>query len=49
MRQNRVFQIDDIILPLIDLGYRFQKPEGRLVFLGKVGILGVGIRIGYTF
>lgn len=40
-----------LILPLLDLGYRYQKPGGGFIFRGKVGIfsLGVGIGIGYAF
>ena len=44
-----VFHIDDIIVPFIDLGYRFQKPEGGFIFRGKAGILGIGLGIGYAF
>jgi hypothetical protein len=36
-------------LPLLDLGYRFQKPGGGFIFRGKAGILGVGIGLGYAF
>lgn len=37
------------IFPLIDLGYRYQKPEGGLIFKAKAGFLGVGLGIGYAF
>jgi hypothetical protein len=40
---------DAITLPIIDIGYRYQKPEGGLVFKAKIGILGVGFGIGYAF
>jgi hypothetical protein len=44
-----ICQIDGMALPFIDLGYRFQKPEGGVVFRGKVGILGVGVGFGFAF
>lgn len=37
------------VLPLVDVGYRYQKPEGGFVFKAKIGILGVGIGLGYAF
>jgi hypothetical protein len=40
---------DAITLPIIDVGYRYQKPEGGFVFKAKVGILGVGFGVGYAF
>lgn len=36
-------------LPLLDVGYRFQKPQKGFVFRAKVGILGIGIGLGYSF
>jgi hypothetical protein len=36
-------------LPLLDLGYRFQKPGNSFLFRAKAGILGVGIGLGYAF
>lgn len=36
-------------LPHLDLGYRFQKPEGGFLFRAKAGILGAGIGLGYAF
>lgn len=36
-------------LPLIDVGYRFQKPESGFLFRAKVGTLGLGIGLGYGF
>ena len=44
-----ICQIDGEALPFIDLGYRFQKPEGGLLFRGKVGILGIGVGLGLAF
>lgn len=36
-------------LPLIDFGYRYQKPEGGFIFKAKAGFLGIGIGLGYAF
>lgn len=36
-------------LPLLDLGYRFQKPGKSFIFRAKAGILGVGVGLGYAF
>jgi hypothetical protein len=35
--------------PILDLGYRYQKPEGGFLFKAKVGISGIGIGLGYAF
>jgi hypothetical protein len=37
------------LFPLLDFGYRYQKPEGGFIFKSKLGILGIGIGIGYAF
>lgn len=37
------------VLPLIDIGYRFQKPEGGVIFRAKMGSLGVGLGLGIAF
>ena len=37
------------VWPLIDLGYRYQKPEGGLIFKAKLGFLGLGVGLGYAF
>lgn len=47
-RDNRDM-VGYIVAPLIDLGYRFQKPEGGFIFRGKIGMLGIGIGLGYAF
>jgi opacity protein-like surface antigen len=39
----------NFVFPLVDLGYRYQKPEGGFVFRAKAGVLGVGIGLGYAF
>lgn len=36
-------------IPLVDLGYRFQKPESGFFFRAKVGVLGIGIGLGHAF
>jgi|SRR5690554_948099 len=36
-------------LPVIDLGYRYQKPGPGIFFRAKVGILGLGVGFGYGF
>lgn len=43
-------ELNDIfVLPLIDFGYRYQKPEGGFIFRAKAGFLGIGIGLGYAF
>jgi len=37
------------VLPLLDLGYRFQKPGKGFLFRAKAGILGIGVGLGYAF
>jgi len=37
------------VLALVDLGYRYQKPGDSLIFRAYVGILGIGLGIGYAF
>ncbi|MGB0950190.1 MAG: hypothetical protein ACPGU0_08825, partial [Marinirhabdus sp.] len=36
-------------IPLLDVGYRYQKPKGGFIFKAKLGISGVGIGLGYAF
>lgn len=35
--------------PLINIGYRYQKPKGGFIFRANVGIIGVGLSLGYAF
>jgi len=42
-------QNKEFIYPLLDLGYRYQKPEGGFLFKAKLGVLGLGIGLGYAF
>jgi len=44
-----VFLRDDSILPFLDLGYRFQELDGGIIFRGKIGFLGLGVGLGYSF
>ncbi|MCK5441322.1 MAG: hypothetical protein KAJ23_05495 [Maribacter sp.] len=37
------------VYPLLDAGYRYQKPGGGFIFKTKIGILGLGIGLGYAF
>lgn len=37
------------VLPIADLGYRYQKPEGGLIFRIRAGFLGIGFSLGYAF
>ncbi len=37
------------LMPLIDVGYRYQKPGSGLVFKAKVANIGLGIGVGYAF
>ena len=43
------FEKNVFVLPLIDIGYRYQKPKGGFIFKAKAGILGIGIGLGYAF
>ena len=36
-------------VPVVDLGYRFQKPGDGLFFRAKFGVYGLGIGLGYAF
>lgn len=38
-----------ITYPVLDLGYRYQKPGSSFIFKAKAGWLGVGIALGYGF
>ena len=40
---------DIVAYPLVDVGYRYQKPGGGFVFKAKIGLLGLGIGLGYAF
>jgi len=37
------------VIPLIDLGYRYQKPGSGFIFRARVGTYGVGIGFGAAF
>ena len=36
-------------LPILDLGYRYQKPDGGFLFKAKVGFFSIGLGLGYAF
>ncbi|TFH33515.1 MAG: hypothetical protein E4G95_09600 [Bacteroidia bacterium] len=36
-------------VPLLDFGYRYQKPGKGFLFRAKAGILGIGVGLGYAF
>ena len=40
---------DVFYLPILDFGYRYQKPAGGFLFKAKMGILGLGFGLGYAF
>ena len=44
-----IFLRDDSVLPFLELGYRFQELDGGIIFRGKIGLLGLGLGIGYSF
>ena len=44
-----IFLRDDSVLPFFELGYRFQELDGGIIFRGKIGLLGLGLGIGYSF
>lgn len=37
------------IQPIFNLGYRFQKPQGGIIFRTYAGLFGIGIGLGYAF
>lgn len=37
------------IFPLLNAGYRHQEPNGGLIFRANVGIISLGISLGYAF
>ncbi len=37
------------VIPLIDLGYRYQIPEGGFLFRARAGTYGLGVGFGYAF
>ena len=44
-----VFIVQDNGYLLLDIGYRFQKPEGGFIFKTHLGSLGAGIGVGFAF
>jgi hypothetical protein len=46
---NNIEGSNSVTLPLFDVGYRYQKPEGGFIFKAKIGVLGIGFGLGYAF
>jgi hypothetical protein len=46
---NNARSKDTFILPVVDVGYRYQKPGTSFIFRSKLGFLGLGIGLGYAF
>jgi hypothetical protein len=46
---NDSYYSDSFVFPLLDLGYRYQKPAGGFIFRAKAGFLGIGLGLGYAF
>ncbi len=44
-----IIQKEIFILPLLDVGYRYQRPSGGFIFRTKLGLLGAGLSLGYAF
>ena len=36
-------------VPILNFGYRYQKPEGGFIFRANAGIISLGISFGYAF
>ena len=43
-RKNKPF-----LLPILNIGYRYQKPDGGFIFRANAGIVALGISFGYAF
>jgi hypothetical protein len=37
------------VVPILDIGFRYQKPGDSFIFRAKVGTFGIGIGLGYAF
>ena len=37
------------LAPIINIGYRYQKPEGGILFKTYLGLGGIGLALGYSF
>ena len=40
---------DPFIFPILNIGYRYQKPNSGFIFRANVGFLSIGASFGYTF
>ncbi len=43
------FDQPPFFIPDLHLGYRYQRPEGGLIFLAKGGTMGINLGLGYAF
>tara|TARA_B110000240_G_scaffold171907_1_gene196571 strand:+ start:43 stop:495 length:453 start_codon:yes stop_codon:yes gene_type:complete len=46
---NNIEGSNSVTLPVLDVGYRYQKPTGGFIFKAKIGVLGIGFGLGYAF
>ena len=37
------------VVPIFNVGYRYQKPDGGFIFRANAGIVSLGLSIGYAF
>jgi hypothetical protein len=44
-----IYPATPFLLPLVDLGFRYQKPGNSFIFRVKAGTLGAGISLGFGF
>ncbi len=47
--RNSDFVDELFYMPIADIGYRYQKPEGGIIFKTGVGFLGIRFGLGYAF
>tara|TARA_Y100000766_G_C18598344_1_gene455370 strand:- start:40 stop:546 length:507 start_codon:yes stop_codon:yes gene_type:complete len=40
---------EKFISPILNIGYRYQKPDGGFIFRANAGIISLGLSIGYAF
>ncbi|MEM6345673.1 MAG: hypothetical protein AAF927_17405 [Bacteroidota bacterium] len=48
-RPHSIYGLNIFAWPLCELGYRYQRPEGGLMFRFKVGTVGIGSGVGWVF
>jgi len=47
--KNSEVQDELFFMPIADLGYRYQKPEGGFIIKASAGFLGIRFGLGYAF